>query len=213
MLWLLEDFANWLVESCSVKKEPNTGKAEDIKIPVDGSEITLRIYRPTEEQATISVQGASLCIWTSIAEVHLGYSLNARADIKSVIGWILVTLGDEPWVHHYYPLCAATAILYMPPLPPLRVLDMAFSRVYDGHLRLTAHRPLRVTLWGWYWDETTRIQRFSKTGGAEQMWHTDTVVILSSITYTWERGDREHTWHNGNPQRSSWGVPTMSATI
>ena len=52
-----------------------------------------------------------------------------------------------------------------------------------------------------------------RQGQAEQMWHTDTVVILSSITYPWERGDREHTWHNGNPQRSSWGVPTVSANI
>ena len=52
-----------------------------------------------------------------------------------------------------------------------------------------------------------------RQGQAEQMWHTDKVVILSSITYTWERDNREHTWHSGNPQRSSWGVPTVSATI
>ena len=52
-----------------------------------------------------------------------------------------------------------------------------------------------------------------RQGQAKQMWHTDTVVILSSIIYTWERGNREHTWHSGNPQRSSWGVPTVSATI
>jgi len=52
-----------------------------------------------------------------------------------------------------------------------------------------------------------------RQGQAEQMWHTDTVVILSSIAYTWKRDDREHTWHSGNPQRSSWGVPTVSATI
>ena len=52
-----------------------------------------------------------------------------------------------------------------------------------------------------------------RQGWAEQIWHTDTVVILSSITYTWERGNREHTWHSGNPQRSSWGVPTVSANI
>ena len=32
-----------------------------------------------------------------------------------------------------------------------------------------------------------------RQGRAEQIQHTDTVVILSSITYTWERGDREHT--------------------
>ena len=45
-----------------MEKGPNTSKAEDIKIPVDGGEITLRIYRPTEEQAMISVQGAPPCI-------------------------------------------------------------------------------------------------------------------------------------------------------
>ena len=33
----------------------------------------------------------------------------------------------------------------MPLLPPLHAPGMAFSRVYDGHLCPTAHRPLRVT--------------------------------------------------------------------
>ncbi|KAF8511198.1 alpha/beta hydrolase fold-domain-containing protein [Gautieria morchelliformis] len=63
---------------------PEIGTIEEINIPVDGGEITLRIYRPTAEQATISAQGGRL------PPVHLNFHGG---------GWVIGTIGnDESWI-------------------------------------------------------------------------------------------------------------------
>lgn len=40
----------------SVERGPDIGLVEELQIPVNGGEITLRIYRPTQEQSAISAQ-------------------------------------------------------------------------------------------------------------------------------------------------------------
>ncbi|KAF8529277.1 esterase [Hysterangium stoloniferum] len=83
-------------EAYSVEKGPDIGKIEEIQISVQDGEITLRIYRPTEEQSTISAQGGRL------PPVHLNFHGG---------GWVLGNIGDdESWIRRAIALTGCVVV-------------------------------------------------------------------------------------------------------
>jgi len=71
------------------------------------------------------------------------------------------------------------------------------------------HTCVRVTLRQGHLDDGSKYTL--RLEGAEQMWHWCS-GNPQYIKYTVHGIYRKHTWCSGNCQRSSWGVPTASAT-
>jgi len=75
---------NPVILGFGVERGPDIGLIEELQIPVNGGEITLRIYRPTQEQSAISAQEYQL------PPVHINFHGG---------GWVLGSIGDdESWI-------------------------------------------------------------------------------------------------------------------